>query len=258
MDRSRTVPAVPLACLLLFMPALKAGEVEKRPILVHLKAGLDVDIEGRVSGVTFVDDERVPDAVRRDAERIARTWRFQPPSKAGKPVSGRTYAGIQTCMVPSQSGINYTFAFVGNGPAGTYRPPRKWHAPAMPIATLIGEGVDRLSGKVAYVVAPDGTATMEEAVLDDPKLQARYGHLWLRDQRDFFKSFRYQPELIDGVATSTRIETVSQQIWFKDVRRRDIDAHFQAEDERSDACRNLRGEENRQIASDSVFKRLGI
>lgn len=256
MDRSRAVLAVLLACLLLSVQTLNAADVEQGPILVHLKAGLDVDNEGRVSNVTFVDDERVPDAVRRDAERIARAWRFQPPSKAGKPVGGRTYAGIQACMVSSRDGIDYTFAFVGNGPAGTYRPPRKGHSPVMPIAKLMGEGVDRLGGKVVYVVAPDGTATVEEAVLDDPKLQAHYGHLWLRDQRDYFKGFRYRPELIDGVATSTRIETVSEQVWFKEARRHDLDVHVRAENERSDACRKLRGAENRQIASDSVFKRL--
>ncbi len=256
MNRSRAVLAIPLACLWLFTTPLKAGEVEQQPVLVHLQAGLDVDREGHVSGVTFVDDEKVPDSVRRDAERIARTWRFQPPSSAGKPVSGRTYAGIQACLVPTQVGIAYSFAFAGNGPASTYQQARKPHGVAMPVAKLLREGVSRLRGKVVYVVAPDGTATVEKAVLDDPKLQARYGDLWLRDQRAFFKNYRYRPELVDGVAMSTRLETVWEQVWFEQGKSRDVDARLQAEAERSDACRNLRGDQNRQIASDSVFKRV--
>lgn len=107
MNRSRAVLAIPLACLWLFTTPLKAAEVEQQPVLVHLQAGLDVDREGHVSGVTFVDDKKVPDIVRRDAERIARTWRFQPPSSAGKPVSGRTYVTTlsgETFIAPALAG----------------------------------------------------------------------------------------------------------------------------------------------------------
>lgn len=257
MSRSRSVLAVPLACLFWVAPALQAEDAGQGPVLVHMQAALDIDVEGRVSAVTFVDERKVPEVVRRDAEQVARSWRFMPPTRNGKAVSGRTYAGVQACLAPTPHGIDYTFAFTGNGPASTFRPPRKPpRAPALPIATLMGQGVDHLTGRTVYVVSPEGTATLESAVLDDPELQARYGHLWLRDQREFFKNFRYQPELIDGVPTATRLETATSQRWLKDASRSDIDARVRERDENSDACRKLRGEQDRQIASDSVFKRI--
>lgn len=256
MSRSRSVLVAALACLPWGAPVSQAEEPGQQPMLVHMQAALDIDVEGRVSNVEFVDERKLPEALRRDAAQVARSWRFMPPTRNGKPVSGRTFAGMHACLVPSPRGIDYTFAFTGNGPAGTYLPPRKPRALALPVAKLLGEGVDQVTGRAVYVVSPEGTVTLESAVLDDPKLQARFGPQWFRDQRELFKAHRYRPELIDGVPTATRLETQTAFRWFGDANRADIDAKLRENDEHSDACRKLRGEQDQQIASDSVFRRI--
>lgn len=256
MSRSRSVMTLALACLWGVCDS-QAEEPAQQPVLVHMQAALDIDVEGRVSNVEFIDDRKLPDALRRDAAQLARSWRFMPPTRNGKPVSGRTYAGVQACLVPSPRGIDYTFAFTDNGPARLYRPPRRSGQVALPIRTLISEGVNQVTGRVLYVVSPEGAVTVESAVLDDPKLQARFGALWFRDQRQTFKSFRYRPELIDGVPTATRIETRWEQRWAKVSGVEEMEARIRAESAESDACRKLRGEEDRQVASDSVFVRIG-
>ncbi|MBU8976466.1 energy transducer TonB [Lysobacter sp. MMG2] len=256
MKRSLAVRAVSLACVLLATSVHAKEETGYQPILVQLKAALDIDVQGNVSAVSFIDEAKVPDALRREAERLAQSWRFQPPRKDGKAVSGRTYATLQTCLVPSAAGIDYTFSYAGNGPSGTYRPPRKMHMPAMPIDTLMSEGVSRYGGKITYLVKPDGSVTLEKAVLDDPALQARYGQLWSRDQREYMKGFHYRPELIDGVATATRVEATVEQRWAEEGELDKLDAEMRADDARTDACRKLRGAQDHQIASDSVFKRI--
>jgi hypothetical protein len=101
----------------------------------------------------------------------------------------------------------------------------------------------------------NGAAELESATLDDPKLQAQYGEMWKEEQRQLFKRYRHLPELIDGVPTSTRVETVAEQFWFASGTG-DAEAEFQKRDEQSDACKALRGDDGRQIASDSPFKRI--
>lgn len=256
MSRSRSVMTLALVCLWWVAPASQAQEQDQQPVLVRMQAALDIDVEGRVSNVEFIDDRKLPDMLRRDAAQVARSWRFMPPTRNGKAVSGRTYASFQACLVPSPRGIDYTFAFAGNGPASTFLPSRKPRSIGLPIATLMGEGVNQVSGRNVYVVSPEGKVTLESAVLDDPKLQARFGPVWFRDQRELFKQFRYQPELIDGVPTTTRLETQTAYMWSRDLTRADIEAQRREEDGQSDACRKLRGEQDRQIASDSVFKRI--
>lgn len=226
-----------------------------RPVLVSMQAALDVDRDGRVTAVTFVDDAKLPDAIRERGEEVAKSWTFVPPIKAGEAVSGRTFAAMTACVVPSDDGLEFTVAYAGNGPGTSYLPPRRRKA-VMPVGKLVSQGVNGLRGTIVYVVSADGKAQLESATLDEPELQRRYGDLWKRDQREVQKNTRYLPELIDGVPIATRVETASVQEW---VRTGDGEglARIQARVESSDACKALRGDNGRQIASDSPFKLIG-
>lgn len=53
-----------------------------RPVLVSMQAALDVDRDGRVTAVTFVDDAKLPDAIRERGEEVAKSWTFVPPHKS--------------------------------------------------------------------------------------------------------------------------------------------------------------------------------
>jgi hypothetical protein len=256
MIRHYVVAALSLLGLLFAPLRSHAADDLDKPVLVHLQAALEIDRNGQVVAVEFLDDKKVPAAILQQAQKTALAWKFQPPTKAGLPVSGRTYAGIQACLVPSGDGIDFSLAYSGNGPASTFHRPRKPGSSSVPVAKLMGQGTTQLKGKVVYVVSPEGEAKVESATLDDPKLQAQYGHLWLKDQRQLFKYFRYRPELIDGVPTATRLETVVENRWFDPAELKAVHAEEQARDERSDACRALRNENGRQIASDSPFKRI--
>ncbi|MBF6023529.1 energy transducer TonB [Lysobacter niastensis] len=261
MDRKYAFAALPLLAAVLAAPCISnAADAPDKPVLVHMQAALDIDRDGRVAAVELIDGEKLPDVIRQQAQQRALALKFQPPVKAGQPVGGRTYAHVQACIAPKADGLDVSFAFTGNGPASTYHPPRKPQSPALPIAKLMGQGIDGMKGKVVYVVSVDGKATLERATLDDPELQAQYGELWLKDQRAFFKRFRYRPELIDGVPTPTRVEDEIENRWVRYHTSKEAEANRQAERqaraESSDACRALRSDDGRQLASDSPFKRI--
>jgi hypothetical protein len=255
MRRVQVAVAVLLSCLPLASTVV-AEESAARPALVTLQAALDIDTEGRVSAVTFVDDLKLPASIRDGAGQVARRWRFLPPTRDGKAVSGRTYASVEACLVAGAERLDFTFAYAGNGPASTFVPPRKPVAPVLPLATLAARGINEMYGTIVYVVSADGRATLEQATLDDPELQKSYGALWFRDQRNMLKLHRYRPELIDGVPTATRVERLSGGQWFRPEDRRRFDEILQARREQSDACHALRGKGDRIVASDSVFRRV--
>lgn len=221
-----------------------------------MKAALDIDRDGQVAAVTFVDDSKLPAAIRQRGEQIAKGWKFLPPTKDGKSVGGRTYAGMQVCIMPNDGGIDFTIADTGNGPASFVRTPRKPLSTALPVSKLISQGVSRLRGKIAIRVSVDGKATLESATLDDPGLQQQYGHLWERDQRETLRYSHYLPELVDGVPVATRFETTVEGLWVKREDRKTVLAEMQKHIEQSDACKTLRGDDGRQIASDSPFQRV--
>ncbi len=258
MDRKYAFAALPLLAAVLAAPCISnAADAPDKPVLVHMQAALDIDRNGRVAAVEFIDDKKLPDAIRQQAQQNALSWKFQPPMKAGQPVSGRTYARMQACLVPSGDGIDVSFAYTSNGPGSIHVPRKIGKSVAMPIPKLVAEGVNHIKGKMIYVVSTDGTATLESATLDDPDLQRKYGHLWQIDQRELLRQFRYRPELIDGVATATRVETVAENAWFRHADRKAVLAEMDAQDiEESDACRALRSDDGRQLASDSPFKRI--
>lgn len=94
---------------------------------------------------------------------------------------------------------------------------------------------------------PDGKAELESATLDDPKLQAQYGALWRKGQRETLKRSHYQPEMVDGVPIATRMESVSEWMWFA-AGSGDAAAEIQKQREQTSACRALRGGAGTMVA----------
>lgn len=228
------------------------------PVLIHLQAALDVDRDGRVGAVTYVDnDKKMPGVIRQRAEQVALGWKFAPPVKDGRPVAGRTYARMSVCIAPQGDGMQYSVLYSNNGPATFFdAPPRRSRSLAFPLSRLLDRGINQYKGKITYVVSADGKAQLESATLDDPQLQKQYGSVWRRDQRWFVEDRRYLPELIDGVPTDTRIETTIEYKWFGSKDAKGIAAEQRDLDAESQACQTLKNSGNRQIASDSAFKRI--
>lgn len=230
-----------------------------KPVLIYMQAALDIDRDGRVSAVTYMDDSKVPDVIRQRGEQLAKAWMFQPPEKDGRSVTGRTFVGMQVCLVPRDDSMDIAITSADNGPASILsarsKPlrTRAGGSAALPLVKLLNQDVSRWQGKVIYAVSAEGKAKVESATLDDAQLQERYGDLWLKAQDEIFKGFRYLPELIDGVPTSTRMES-TVEFWADGA---DRAARTQERDEQSDACRALKNDNGRQIASDSPFKRVG-
>jgi hypothetical protein len=246
--------AVSLSLALAVSLAASAGEpAPQAPVLLRMQAALDIDREGRVTQVEFVDKLAVPDVIRQRAQKVASGWQFQPPMKDGKAVSGRTYAGVQACVAPDAEGLDVSYAFGGNGPASFYLKPNKPSSMALPVATLQRKGIKHLQGKVTYVVGVGGRAKLESATLDEPEMQAQFGEMWKRDQREMLRYARYLPEMVDGVAIPTRLEYTSTVQWAASMDA--VRDQIQKTNEQSDACRMLRGEDSERIASDSPFKR---
>lgn len=242
--------ALAFALLGIFLP-VEASEAG-RPVLLSMQAALDVDPDGRVSALTYVDGGNVPDAIRQRGEQVASAWRFVPPEKAGKAVGGRTYVRMTACMVHRNGSLEVSFGYSGNGPAGILRSPRRPVSMPLPVRRLMGQGITGVRGTLVYVVSADGKAQLESATMDDPKLQAQYGHLWRRLQRSYLKALVHRPELIDGLPTATRVETVSEEMWGPG---KALDAKVQALHEQSATCQALTNDGGHQIASDSPFQR---
>ncbi len=248
--------ALALAIVGIFVPCQSSAA--GKPLLVYMQAALDIDRDGRVAAVTYVDDHKVPDVIRQRGEQVAKAWVFLPPEKDGQSLTGRTFVGMHVCLSPRDDGVDFAITSSDNGPAtilsARSKPlrTRGGSSAALPLGKLLDQDVSRWRGKVIYTVSAEGKAKLESATLDDPQLQERYGHLWLNAQRETFKNFRYRPELVDGVATSTRMES-TVEVW---ADRTDLAARTQERDEQSDACQALKSDNGRQIASDSPFKRI--
>lgn len=228
------------------------------PLLIRLQAAVDVDRDGRVTAVTYVDgNEKLPDAIRQRAEEVAMGWKFAPPVKDGKPVAGRTYAGMNVCIAPQGEGMQFSVLHSINGPATFFHEPaRRSRSPALHIGSLIDRGIYKMKGKIIFAVSADGKAKLESATLDDPQLQKQYGNAWRKDQRWFVEDRRYLPELIDGVPTATRIESTIEYTWWDDGDAKAVADASREERAESAACQALKNSGNRQIASDSAFKRI--
>jgi hypothetical protein len=253
---AKTALAFALAGIFVMPFQSSAADSTGKPLLLHMQAALDIDRTGHVTAITYVDDGKIPDAIRQRGEQVARGWKFLPPVKEGQAVSGRTYVGMQACIVPRADSIDFSIVYARNGPASFYRAPKKPRPSALPIARLVDQGVNSLRGKIVYVVSVDGKAQLESATLDDPKLQEQYGRPWRVEQRELLKSFRFRAELIDGTPTATRVETIAELEWFRAEDRKAAAAEMQARHEQSDACKALRNDNGRQIASNSPFKRI--
>lgn len=229
-----------------------------KPVLIYMQAALDIDGDGRVAAVTYIDERKVPDFIRQRGEQVAKAWMFQPPVKNGRSVTGRTFVGMQVCLVPRDDSLDIAITSSDNGPAtilsARSKPvrTRAGGSAALPLIKLLDQDVSHWQGKVVYTVSAEGKSKLESATLDDPQLQERYGDLWLKAQDEIFKGFRYLPELTDGVPTSTRMES-TVEFW---ADRADRAARTQERDEQSDACQALKSDNGRQIASDSPFKRI--
>ena len=76
MSRSRSVMTLALVCLWGVCDS-QAEEPAQQPVLVHMQYALDIDVEGRVTNVEFIDDRKLPDALRRDAADLADTLMIQ-------------------------------------------------------------------------------------------------------------------------------------------------------------------------------------
>lgn len=232
-----------------------AGEVVAEPVLIPMRAALDIDREGHVAGVEFVDAEGVPVILTQSAETEIRRWAFAPPTRGGQAVSGRTYALVRMCLIPKGEQYEYTVSYAGNGPLSRFHPSKSW-SPDVPRPP----DIKRLTGTITYLVSPEGKATLESAVLDDEALREDYGRKWFLFQADWLKQQRFVPEQIDGVPVATRVNYAT---WISfgpkrvDGSRRargSFDAEF-----RRESCQDLveASESQRQIASDSAFQRSG-
>ena len=130
-----------------------AADDTDKPVLVYMQAALDIDRDGQVTAVTFVDDSKLPVAIRKRGEQMAKSWKFLPPTKDGKAVGGRTYARMQACIVPNDAGIDFTVTNTGNGPASFFRAARKLKSTALPVSKLMGQGFSRLHYTITYRVS---------------------------------------------------------------------------------------------------------
>lgn len=232
-----------------------AGEMAAEPVLIPMRAALDIDREGQVAGIEFVDAERVPVILAQSAEAEIRRWVFAPPMRDGRAVSGRTYALVRMCLIPSGEQYEYTVSYAGNGPLSRFHPPKSW-SPDVPTPP----GIKRLTGTITYLVSPEGKATLESAVLDDEALREKYGRQWFLFQADWLKQQRFVPEQIDGVPVATRVNYATwisfgpKPVGNSRRARGSFDAEF-----RRASCQELveASESQRQIASDSAFQRSG-
>ncbi|MGO4221530.1 hypothetical protein AB4Y64_06700 [Lysobacter sp. TAF61] len=237
------------------LSALGADDTGEQPVLIHMQAALDIGRDGHVTGVEFVDKLKVPDAIRQRTRDVAGTWAFAPPVKDGRAVTGRTYADVEACLIPGKDGLDFSIAFSGNGPAQFVVPPRKPMSLSMPLEDLQEQGIKQIEGKVVYVVDAGGHAQVETATLNDAALQQRYGSLWKRDQREMLRNYRYLPEMVDGVAIATRMET--ELMVGERPPTASLEAMRQASADQSDACRAVRGEDHKRVAIDSPFRHVG-
>lgn len=196
-------------CLGILLAWPLAGQAAKpsEPASVEFSAGawVDVDATGKAHVVEmdklsrFKDDDKpgsLADIVKSRLRERIESWEFQPPSRNGASVTGKThvYMNVQAYGTDSDGiGLRIKSAYTGMA--------LRKRASVMPLIDELGI-TGRWWLKVHLTVGPDGRVV--EARVEDSSLFHREGAMkqpslrLARKVRETLRDFEFDPELVDG------------------------------------------------------------
>ena len=193
------------ATVLLVANAAWAGEARVAKLVqFRTQARVEVDSAGKVVAVT--PDPALPAAVGSAIRNTVAGWRFAPPTKDGRAVSGVTFLYLGACAVPEGENFRFAVSYRGSGPAHSGP-----SAPAFPFGAM--RPGHSLKLKLSYTVLADGTARVEEIVFPKGDRGADADKpAFRRSLQEWVKASKFEPEQLDGRPVATRM---SHPIEFK-------------------------------------------
>ena len=179
------------------LPLTQAVAVGPDTIRKVIHAKLSVNADGHVTQATIVE-AKVPAAIGSAVLDRAKSWRFEPVISDGKVVPSITFAGFYACAIRSADGYDLVVHPLDNGPLLV----RGSNLELQPVVTEYSK--DEQSFKVVLKVLPDGTAQLQDVVMEDVDPRVRED---LRiSVKHWLAGMRYQPEMIGGQPVPTVME----------------------------------------------------
>lgn len=223
------------------------------PLFIRTEAAIQVDASGHVMAVEL--DPELPAALRSYADKVIRDWAFAPVMQDGRAVGGKTYADVDMCLMPVGDHFNVGLDYAGNGPGNADADAdRRVQTPPFPVNLLSPHARAEVKAQVRYRIGVDGRATLVSATFED-MVSVRHERSWHRQVREWLRTRRFKPEIIDGQPTETLME-FSVEFRLKsagtsdDDLRREYAKHLAG----TDACQlAASAPEQREVAVDSRF-----
>ena len=156
---------------------------------------IEVGEDGRVTDV--VPDRALSPVLEKAVRSHVSAWRFEAPTREGRPVSGTTYAYLTGCAVPSPQGLSLSFARATNGPGHGTQGIVGTHM--LPMRRIEGS----FKVNVDYRVQPDGSVVVDAVKSDGRKSVAM--RAFEKDITKWLSTRRFLPEKVDGEPVVTRM-----------------------------------------------------
>ena len=237
----RLIQALPVL-LLCLAPVVAAAPDAPKLVFIQTESRIDIDAEGNVTAVRTTP--QLPPEIQAIVESNLRKLRYAAPVKDGHAVSGVTDAQQDACAAPVDGRYVFAVKYRGNGPAMDHT-----RLPAYPV-DLERRGVGS-KWTVDYTVRADGTGKVDAMKLTDGG-GGRSDGTFRKAISDWLEGMQFQPEMLDGQAIDTRLQTKVEFV---------LDSAPRTARERehavNDACKvalATHDDDDRAVAIDSPFK----
>lgn len=246
----RRAAVLAIAVLAMSNASQAARNDSPRMAVLSAEIRLDIDEQGRVTAIEPTSP--MPGAVEQAIRRHARAWRFEVPTRDGRPVGGTTYARMGICAMAGDNGD--LMVSIGNPVNGPGSGPRTKRSVFLPPASGELLQLGRLEMVAVYDVGADGRAKLVSIASTPRKargvsgVEMAFGR-WLASQR-------FRPELLDGQPVATRMRMPVTFTWAPASRDEGL-AIMREAVATSPSCRVLLDDgkaDDRPVAVDSRFR----
>jgi len=176
--------------------AAAAAPKQAEPIDVWLRAGVDIDAQGRVTDLQWQEQTRVHALMAERLSPIVREWEFEPATAQGQPVATQTGLLVHILADERDDGsVTLRLADARTGPMSIDQAP-----PTYPVEAAIRD----ISAvvKVTVEVDADGKPVIREMTFDSSSngRGSYYRKLFIKSATEAVERWTFRPEIVAGVA----------------------------------------------------------
>ncbi len=159
----------------------------------HVEAAVEIDATGKVAQAA--PDPHVHPSLADGMLDVVNGLEFTPLTIDGRSVTGKTHVYLRGCAVPAEGGLRVAYDVTGIGPG------RERANPRYPREAVLSNASGLFT--VLYRVQPDGRGVVE-AITPEGRSKAKLP-IFKPVILEWIEGGTYVPEVIDGVAVTTRM-----------------------------------------------------